>query len=284
MIKAVILDVDGVIVGKKSGFNFPLPNSKILEEFDRLSKKGLPLILCTAKYYPAIREIVKSANLSNPHITDGGALIIDLLTGKIISKELVDKIPEKQIVEIALHNDIYLEVYTVDNYYVQKSQIRELTQKRATLLQQEPVIVDSLMDIVDKEIIKIIAFTKNEEEKGGFTKLFSPFDQKLNLLWSQHPFIAPSRLYIITSKKASKKLAAEKVIKDLNISFEEVLGVGDGLGDWEFMQLCKYAAAVGNAVDELKDLVKTKNQNGYIARDGVDDHGMLEILKHFSLA
>ena len=31
MIKAIILDVDGVIVGEKIGFNSPYPNSKIIE-------------------------------------------------------------------------------------------------------------------------------------------------------------------------------------------------------------------------------------------------------------
>ena len=60
-----------------------------------------------------------------------------------------------------------------------------------------------------------------------------------------------------------------------------MLAVGDSLSDWQFIGLCGYKAAMGNASDELKKLV-TKNQQGsfYIGPD-VDNNGIIEILNYF---
>jgi hydroxymethylpyrimidine pyrophosphatase-like HAD family hydrolase len=62
-----------------------------------------------------------------------------------------------------------------------------------------------------------------------------------------------------------------------------VLGVGDTTGDWKFMQLCHYAAAMGNASNELKELVETKGEDNFFIAPHVDNNGILEVFKHFSL-
>lgn len=62
-----------------------------------------------------------------------------------------------------------------------------------------------------------------------------------------------------------------------------MLGVGDLIMDWEFIKLCKYAAAVGNATDELKDLVKTREGGNFFIGPSVDENGLLEIFKYFKL-
>ena len=49
MIKAIITDIDGVIVGKKHGVNFPLPNDDVIQKLKNLHKTGFPIVLCTAK-------------------------------------------------------------------------------------------------------------------------------------------------------------------------------------------------------------------------------------------
>ena len=77
MVQAVILDVDGVIVGGKEGFNFANPHAEIVPSFKTIHEKGMPLVLCTGKFVYAIKDFVIAAHLDNPHIADGGAIIID---------------------------------------------------------------------------------------------------------------------------------------------------------------------------------------------------------------
>lgn len=52
------------------------------------------------------------------------------------------------------------------------------------------------------------------------------------------------------------------------------MGVGDTLGDWEFMKLCGYSAAMGDAPEELKKLAN-------FTAPSVDKDGILEIFDHF---
>ncbi len=39
MIKAMILDVDGVIVGEKKGFNFPWPHNDVMARLTKIKQK-----------------------------------------------------------------------------------------------------------------------------------------------------------------------------------------------------------------------------------------------------
>src|SRR5947209_1656529 len=77
MIKAIITDIDGIIIGEKIGFNSPHPHSKVLRALKIIREKGIPICLCSGKPHYAIGEVIKRAELHNPHITDGGAVTID---------------------------------------------------------------------------------------------------------------------------------------------------------------------------------------------------------------
>src|SRR5215213_8024198 len=182
------MDVDGVIVGKKRGVNFPLPNPIVIQKLKELSQKGIPVILCTAKFNYAIHGIIKSAELKNPHITDGGALIIDLLADKIIKKSVFNKKLAENVAKNCLAENIYLETYGIENYFLQKFQINNFTQNRAELLQKDPQMVDSLIEQIDQsDIIKFIGFVEQEENKIKIEKALYDFRTDVNLMWSAHP-------------------------------------------------------------------------------------------------
>jgi hydroxymethylpyrimidine pyrophosphatase-like HAD family hydrolase len=66
------------------------------------------------------------------------------------------------------------------------------------------------------------------------------------------------------------------------IKSQEMLGVGDSLTDWDFIGICGYAGAMGNAVDDLKTLVMSKGKNGYVGKH-VNENGILDIFKYFEL-
>ncbi|MBI4079271.1 MAG: HAD-IIB family hydrolase [Candidatus Levybacteria bacterium] len=284
MVKAIILDVDGVIVGDKQGVNFPLPAAEVIQKLKEIHKRGIPIILCTAKFGFAILEIIKQAELNNPHITDGGALITNPLEHKIIKTHVIKKHIVKKLSALFIKENIYLEIYTPKNYYVQESQVSNFTKKRTDLLQKEPILVTSLHAIAEKgQIIKLISFTRNDDDIPRIEKILRQFNNMITFIWSSHPYIAPARPGIITAPNVSKEHAAKEAIESLALSFDEVLGVGDGASDWKFMQLCKYAATLENADKQIKALVKTKGEGNYIIAPHINDNGILSIFRYFSL-
>ena len=107
------------------------------------------------------------------------------------------------------------------------------------------------------------------------------FKDKLILSWGVHPVALPLQFGIITTSGVSKKDGAYKVAKELKVSFDNILGIGDSTSDWQFMELCRFVAAMGNASQQLKELVRTKGEDFSYIGPCVDENGILDILEYF---
>lgn len=286
MIKAIISDVDGVIIGEKIGYNSPHPHPDVTEALKRVREKGITVSLCTAKPHYAIAEEIKGSNLHNPHIADAGAVIIDPIDNIIVAKHVLDKGGlVKEILQKLIQANVYVEIYTVDDYFIQKDQVSEITQKHTHILQREPkMLTDMVADSSNYDVTKIMPIAKDSEDKTRVAKILEKFILKASISWGVHPVALPLQFGIITPLGSSKKEGAEAIVKTLGISFDEVLGIGDSTSDWSFIQLCGYGSTLANGTKDLKELIKSKEEGKYFISNGsVDENGLLEILKHFGL-
>lgn len=282
MVKGIILDVDGVIIGEKTGFNFPNPNPLVIDKLKQIRQSGIPIALCTAKPSFAIKNLVKEIGLDNYHIADGGGLIINPVQNKIVVKNLVNSQLAKEVIDFFLKSGVYLEFYTLDNYVIQKNQLSYITEKHTPILFQDPKVVESLTTVAGKsEITKFMLVAKDESDKLKITKLLKGFEGKLNIYWGVHPSALPLQFCVLTNLGVSKEQGAIEISKNINVPFSDMLGVGDTKSDWAFIELCQYGAAMGNASDELKQLVKSKGEKFYYIGPGVNENGIIEILDFF---
>lgn len=282
MIKAAILDVDGVIVGDQPGTNFPLPHTEAIQKFREVHATGIPIILCTAKFGFAIEDIIKQAGLNNPHISNAGAVVFDPIEDAITRKHTIAPEAVQAYIADCLEAGVLTEAYTPDDYYIQRSQARQFADflsRRKAVIQKEPVLVESLPEAAAaQDVIKMIAFT---ETKSRVESITDKFEGRLNALWTTHPYLLPMHINIITAPGVSKAHASQEVLESLGISFEDTLGVGDTAGDWKFMELCGYAATLANGDDEIKRLIRTKREGKYFTAPHVNDNGILDIFEHF---
>jgi hydroxymethylpyrimidine pyrophosphatase-like HAD family hydrolase len=90
-------------------------------------------------------------------------------------------------------------------------------------------------------------------------------------------------MIIVTPKGISKRTGAEEISKYSGIPLTNYLGVGDNTSDWKFMELCGYAAAMGNATSELKELVAQKEEGKHFLAGSVDRNGILDVFDYFGL-
>jgi len=280
VIKAIIADVDGVMVGKREGVNFPLPHMNVVGALRAVAADGIPVVLCSAKFHRALDGIIHQARLNNPHITDGGALIINPLGDKKIIEQIA--IDKAVISQYLAANAAYTELYSADAYFVPKGEDPEFMAKRARLLQMEPTLVDSLNEVNAAEtIIKIISYADDEFDIPRVEAQVKRLGKEVNYIWSHHPFIMPRQPCVMTAPGVSKEHAARDVARYLGVSFNQILGIGDSSADWSFVRLCGYAGVVGSN-GELIKLALTKGHKTYLGKS-VDDHGLLDILGHFGL-
>jgi Cof subfamily protein (haloacid dehalogenase superfamily) len=284
MIRALILDIDGVIVGNKPGYNFPNPHPDVIAALRAIEEHGLPVSLCTAKPAFSIQAIIDTAGLRNPHITNGGAAIIDPISDQVIAEHSIEKTLARDVALFALEHKLYIELYTSDDCYILRSQASELTRKHAEVEQRYPQLVNDIGSfLAEHDVVKIFFVTKDEPEKQHFSEVFlQAFEDKITFSWTIHPTLLPCQLGVVTALGVSKAHGAREVAKSTGIELADTLGVGDTLHDWQFIELCGYGGAMGNASEDLKKLVTSKGAKSFIG-SSVDENGILSILHHFNL-
>lgn len=284
MIKAIVTDVDGVLMGSRVGYNFPDPTPEVVAALKKVHKSGVPVVLCTAKVGFAIENIITGADLRNPHIADGGAFIFDLLDKKVIKENILDASLVKQIVQLCVSHGIHCTTHTIKDVFLDKTHNKIITEKRQVILKRELTVVDSLHVHSDSQkIIKITLTVQNKAEKALVEKILAPFEGKINFIWSHNPMSDPWEYGIISGIGISKASATREVAKILNVDLKDVLGVGDGISDWVFMQECGYVGVTGDKSEELLKLASSHGKGKYVLAPSVDENGFLEILKQFKL-
>lgn len=284
MIRSLILDIDGVLVGDRHGFNFPDPHPDVVAALKTIRQKGIYVSLCTAKPAFAIEKIIRDAHLNNMHITDGGAVIIDPIDKQIAAEHGIPKELATKAVEHYQKEGIYQEFYTPADYYIREGTQCDLTQKHTLTLQRTPQPIKDVHTFLEHEtLVKLFLIAKDEQQKESIAASFvHEFANELTLSWTLHPNTVPWQFGIVTAKGISKQKGAEEIAHNLHILFEDILGVGDTTHDWQFMQLCGYAAAMGNATDELKRLVRKRGNRGTVG-PSVNENGVIEIFQQFKL-
>lgn len=281
-IRGIILDVDGVIIGEKIGFNSPNPHIDVINKLREIRNKGISISLCTAKPHFSIGKIIKDAELNNYHIADGGSVIINPIDNTIVKKHIMDKNKVKDILEMYIANNVYTEFYTVDNYFIQESQQCDITPKHIHILQENPVILkDIASESIKYDATKIMPIAVDEKDQNRVTELFEKMNTGLTLSWGIHPVANPLKFGIITAPGISKKQGAIEIANNMRVPLENILAVGDSTSDWQFIELCGYGAAMGNASQRLKELVKTKEEGHFYIGGDVDENGIIEILNYF---
>lgn len=283
MIRALILDIDGVMVGEKIGYNTPYPHPDVIRRLRDIRARGIPVVLCTAKPHYSIRPIIASANLTNPHITFAGGIIIDPLQQTIIESHHIPKDIAQKILADCIRRNFYTELYTRDSYYILRSQQSKLTDVHTHILQQAPVLADSLDPIAEhEEIYKILPVVSDETGIQTVNDALAPYRNSIEITWSIHPIANPHQFCNVAPSGVSKRQAALAVLSHLGIDPAEVLSVGDSTSDWNFMELTGFVATLENGQDPLKALVNAKGDAGFTGGH-VDANGILSILDHFGL-
>lgn len=283
MIQALVLDIDGVLVGERVGFNSPYPNPDVIKRLSVIRASGIPIILCTAKPHYSIRPIIDQAHLNNAHIVFAGGIIIDPIHATIVEHHPIPKKTASEILAACLENGFYLELYTQNEYYVIGAQKNSLTALHTHILQQAPIFVDAFDTVLEKEdLYKILPIVPNEAGIEKVNGALKPFEGNIEVTWSIHPIANPYQFCNIAPAGVSKRQATLTALSHLGIRPQNALSVGDSTSDWKFMELTGFAATLENGQEPLKHHVISRGRNGFIGGH-VDNHGILSIFDHFHL-
>ncbi len=282
MIKAIVLDIDGVIVGNKEGINFPQPSKKVSAILRKIHDSGIPVSFLTGKPTFAAWKNIAKIGIDNPHIADGGAVIFNPIQKKIIKQTVLDQNDLKQLLGM-LGDKVYVNFFTTENYYLKESLVNDYTKIYGKFMGKPPVLVPDLNKLVEElEFSKINISAFNKDQKSRVDSVLENLSDRFNFSWSSGPNTGNVDTAVVTPKNASKKLGVKYLADYLKVDLKNVLGVGDTIHDWDFIEICGYKGVMGNATEELK-LKFDFNREKEVLGGHVNDDGIIDVFKHFNL-
>ncbi len=284
-IKLVILDIDGVIIGRRKGHNNPVPSGPVTDRILELQKKGIMVSYCTNRSFSGIGQILESTQSNGVHIVDGGAILFDAGKHAPTVQHIIDPVDVSAAIDFSERHQAHIEVYILDRYFIQRSQSTSIiVPEHSRILGQEPEVVSSLADVATRyPVVRILAVLPDQQSSEQFTADWKSEGLSASLHWGVHPTLLPHQFGVITATGVSKKKGMCELLAQAGVSSDQTLGIGDWISDWEFMEECGYVGAMGNANDELKEKVKTKGDGHFVIGGDVDEDGILKILDHFGV-
>lgn len=241
--KAIYCDVDGTLLTCEYDGKI----SKKVRETIKRSNGKITVGIASGRPLERVLFIFEELGLTFPCVISGGAQIVDPVSREILWEQPILR-EDLQTIR-AILDEVNQKVWVVDDTKeVLYEPELELSKPMNFFFTQ---IKDELADeIIDKLSRETLALTKEVAYHEGCVALK------------------------ITHAKGTKRYAINKVAELLEVDRDDIIGVGDGYNDFPLFKACGLRVAVGNAVDELKEMAD------YVA-PSVEEDGVAHVFEKF---
>jgi Cof subfamily protein (haloacid dehalogenase superfamily) len=272
MIKLICSDVDGTLLNKQREID-PVTR-QILSSL----REKMEIVLASSRMPKALYHLQKDLSIeSAPLICYNGALVLrngdvfsndNILYSSAIAEEEV-----KAVAALARDQDIHASIFYNDTWISLKND--SWTEREITNTKAKPDII--FHNSRDEEMYSYIHKAHKIMLMGEPDKL--DIIQNELTLKLKACFCRTKTTYLeITPGSTNKSKALLLLLKSLerfnDIKPENIMAFGDNHNDLELLQTVKYGIAVGNAVQEIKDIAYA------VAKSNIE-HGVANYLKEF---
>ena len=163
----------------------------------------------------------------------------------------------KYIVETARKNDVHLNLFQEEKWYVECK--RDEVDKYAASSGLKYHLID-FDDLNKVKVTKAMFVGENEKLKE--------IEKEIKELMGEEVYMAFSKPYFleILDKKVSKGEALKTILERYNIAKEDTAAFGDGYNDAEMLNYAGIGVVMGNAPDDLKkkfqNIAETNDNDG----------------------
>ncbi|QQS18545.1 HAD family phosphatase [Candidatus Saccharibacteria bacterium] len=100
--KLLLLDIDGTLVASKPN---ALPTKRVVQTVKAAQSFGVHVAVVTGRAIYFARDVVDSLGLVGPSVFNGGPVVIDLPSGRVIHRQTISVPRLQELVELALPFD-----------------------------------------------------------------------------------------------------------------------------------------------------------------------------------
>lgn len=249
--KALMLDVDGTIVP----YDYDAVPSEKVKKAVRAAQDKITVCIATGRSYRSIENILKHFQMKDGFaIINNGAQVIDISNDKILYEKKLSSDDVEKITTILAKNNA---PYYIDSHYGNSYPIPDAPPSKTEALK---LFTEEIFDL---ETVEKIVKELSDLSSHVIQKTHHKHKGKFGLL--------------ISHAQATKLHGVVEVAKILGINTHEIIGVGDGYNDFPLLMACGLRVAMGNAVEELKEIAD------YVA-PSVDDDGVADVIEKYVLS
>ncbi|MBL6010283.1 HAD family phosphatase [Bacillus halotolerans] len=282
--KLIAIDLDGTLLNSKHQVSSE--NENALRQAQR---DGIEVVVSTGRAYFDVVSIFEPLGIKTWVISANGAVIHDP-DGRLYHSETIDKKRAYDILSWLESENYYYEVFTDSAIYTPQNgrQLLDVELDRVKSANPEADL-SVLMQAAEVQYSQsgfayIDTFQElfEEDKQIDFYNIlgFSFFKEKLEAGWQRYQedkdltlVSSADHNFELSSKKASKGQALERLAKRLNIPMNETVAVGDSLNDRSMLEAAGKGVAMGNAREDIKAIADAVTLTN-------DEHGVAHMIRH----
>lgn len=250
-VKLVLTDVDGTLVpllGKE-------PSQAVIDIAKRLQDAGIEVAPVTGRPYDMAKDLFAHIGFHDYGVFDAGASVRKVSNGEVVWKQWLSVEQIKHIL------GVLLPVSSVIDYF---PDFHEVETK------------DVVVDDISEEAPYVFAFVRDTAEgAAAIEKIKSDSSLSVNVHYAHEAWEGYLNVQI-TDVRADKYHGVMALQKIVDVDLAHTLAIGDSGNDIPLFQAAGLKIAMGNAIEELKNLADHTVAS-------VDDDGFVEAMKRFVL-
>ena len=267
MIKLVVTDMDGTFL--RPDLSVSKNNLVAVKE---LNQHGVHFAIATGRPDQLMKEYVDKLGLKEPIIMSNGSIIGHPFQAQRVWEKTLSSSTLKALFQVLDKAEMDYLIYTKEAIITRDNERYRFFQQRNETLpkhQRAEFIVTEQpsYSLNDKKAYKVLVLENNAQKYKKYFNLFSSWED-VEVYQSQKTFID------INPQGISKGNAIIQLANYYGIDVKDVVVFGDQHNDLEMMKTAGIAVAMGNAIEEVKqvaDFITTTNEEDGFAR-WINDH------------
>lgn len=246
--QVIALDLDGTVLNDEKKID-----TKTREAIHKALAAGKEVVFCSGRSYDEMADILADYPDMNYLCGASGALVYDLKKRKPLAVVSVEEETIKKVSEIVGGKDIMMHIISEGRALVNRSQVSNMEHYHMGIYQEmfERVgtVVEDVFQTVEEEkcsVEKINLFCASEALREETLELLKARDIRLTMVCAETTSLECSPLGV------NKAVGLRKLCRELGITMEQVIMVGDANNDLAALEAAGLAVAMGNANEQVK--------------------------------
>lgn len=262
----IALDLDGTLLSNKQKIS-----ARTKEVIKTLKAKGHIIVIATGRPHRASLNYYEELGLDTPMVNFNGAYLhhpldsnwdilhspLPLRTAKSIIQMCYDLDVQNIMAEVI--NDVFIDRYD--------ERLLEIVHSSK---EENPIKIGSLKNELSEDPTSILIHPRDEH----IPQLREKLDLDHATVIEHRKWGAPWNMIEIVRKGMNKSVALKRIAHYYQIEPENILAFGDEDNDLEMLDFAGVGVAMGNAIDELKQVAKyeTKTNEEHGVADFIEDY------------